>query len=189
MPNLYKQLIKDHINLCHILDLLDSEVNQCDLEGWAKPNYPLILDSLDYIKTYSESFHHPLEEAAFDYLLENGFGDGDVVFRIREQHLELEKETACLQERLSVATNYDEEPSAFVIRRFKDYIQFQREHILIENRHIFPVLEKLNKTQWGDISTQVARLRDPLFDSHSRRAFVELFKHIEKDNHNFLDSV
>ena len=188
MLDLYKQLITDHVNLSHILDLLDSEVMQCDIEDWANPNYPLILDSLDYIKNYSEIFHHPLEEAAFDYLIENGLGDVSVIFGIREQHLDLEKETAALQEKLSVATNYCEKPNAFDIRRFRDYVGFQREHIQTENKHIFPVLETLSKLQWLDIGTQVALLRDPIFDSPTRREFVELFKHIDKDNLSFVEN-
>lgn len=63
MKQLLERLLQDHKHMTQVHACLKSEMAAfVDLERW--PDLPLLLDAMDYLRTYSDGFHHPLEDAS-----------------------------------------------------------------------------------------------------------------------------
>lgn len=177
MPALYRQLVQDHVNLSRVLEVLTLAVEGYDADDWYHPNMPLILDALEYIRTYPEVFHHPLEERSFDYLLQNKLADPAVIKEIRAQHNELEEATERLQQQFDAIANDCVVPTEELKENFSEYLTLQMNHLQTENEKIFPVLEKIDDRQWWDIASCMVLRQDPIFgDDSGREHFNTLAK-------------
>lgn len=162
MAELYKQLIEDHQNLAKVLHCLEQAVNAYD-DDTQETKLPLILDALEYIQAYPETFHHPLEEKAFDYLQLHGLGDGKAIQEIRDQHATLEKQTQQLCQQFNAIANDCIVPLKGLKQQFQQFVEAQKHHLLTENSKIFPTLVDLPESAWWDIASTMILQQDPLF--------------------------
>lgn len=179
MVDLYQQLVKDHIVLSRVLETLDNAVSHYDEEDSIYPSLPLILDALTYIQSYPEVFHHPLEELAFTYLQQHNLGDQQVITEIRQQHRELEQETAYLSQQFNAIVNDCVVPLDTLKPRFDAFIKAQMHHLHTENQKIFPTLKALPESAWWDIASGIAIHQDPLFNEEpTRQSFNSLAEYI-----------
>ena len=170
MSKIYLQLIEDHVHLTQLIETLRCEVAGYDQEDWYQPNLPLILETLNYIRVYPEVFHHPLEEHVFDYLVEHGLVDREVVAAIVSQHDEMEEATEQLQEQFNELA--DSIPASIdALRESLDhYLDLQLLHLATENEKIFPTIATLGDGAWGEISHRLAIHHTPLFSDHQDKA-------------------
>lgn len=182
MSSFFEQLVADHSNLQRILELLRHEIHGRSHCSELDAELPLILDVLDYIKAYPETFHHPLEEAAFDLLTAKSLIDPSVLKPIRDQHLQLEQFTDRLHLRFLQLANGLEEDTT-LIDDLSLFIDLQEEHIESENRHIMPALQhKISEGDWWDIASVLTLNKDPLFDQKLRNQFKVLARRIFHDS-------
>ncbi len=181
---LFKQLQTDHINLRLVIDIL------CDtFYSWRSENDPehspgtisLMCQAVDYIQAYPEHYHHPLEEAAFNFCEANNLGPHHIIQQLRQQHKLLEQETPRIRTILDWITRQiplTESDETL----FNRYIAMQKHHIDIENRYIFPTLARLEAGDWWNIASCMALQQDPLFSAgpESQRQFDLLLNSIRQ---------
>ena len=178
MAELYQQLVEDHINISRVLNAFDKALRGYD-ENSQGSQLPLILDTLDYIQAYPETFHHPLEDKAFAYLETHCLGDADIIDEIKQQHQSLEAMTVSLTEQFHAIANDCVVPFAPLREECSHFLTAQRHHLQTENKHIFPVLAELGNEAWWDIASRLILNQDPLFrDDADRQQFRELAKDI-----------
>jgi hemerythrin-like domain-containing protein len=185
MSDLYRQLVQDHITLTKVLNALDRSISCYAEDEEREPNLPLVLDTLEYIQVYPEKFHHPLEEHAFNYLLNHHLGDKTIIQEIQIQHKHLETETARLCQQFNAIANDHVISMDALHRDISHYINAQRHHLTTENENIFPTLAKLNEQAWWDIASGLIIHGDPLFsDDPERQSFAALATAVIQEQHD-----
>ncbi|MFT5887324.1 MAG: hemerythrin-like domain-containing protein [Zhongshania sp.] len=163
MATLIQRLLDDHRNLIHLLQFLRKEIAQYD-DPTIDTDLHSVLSALDYISTYTETFHHPLENAAFNRMELLGIGERTVITRIREQHEELERDTIELKRLLGMVFDDHIVPVVHIKRALNNYLDSQFQHIEIEERDIFPAMKQaLSNEDWEQIVKEVNDRVDPLF--------------------------
>lgn len=174
MATPYQQLVQDHRNLLRLLRFLRDEIGHYD-DIMRETNVSQVLEALDYMNNYPQAFHHPLEEAAFDFMEEQGIGDTAVVKKIRLQHEELERETAELWQLFNMIYEDHIVPADRIREALNRYLDLQFEHIETEDNEIFPTFEKdLTAEDWKTIAAKVEKKDDPLFHVPHVESYGEL---------------
>lgn len=182
MTKLYQQLREDHKNLVKVLDVLEREIALYDTReesGTEKPDITLILDIMDYVQHYPERFHHPLEEAAFDYLNEHQLGNAEAIAGIRSEHKVLEIGSS------KVRTLIDSinlgEPVALdkLHEALANFHQEQLDHLRREERTVFKDIHDLDDAASDEILARIELKQDPLFAEAATQQFEELIKYID----------
>lgn len=183
MNALYQQLMEDHGNLSRVLSVLEQEVarygnkDKCDD---CRPDLPLIDDILDYVHYYPEAFHHPLEEAAFDYLSKHKALDDAVIKPIRKEHEQLEAATAHIRELINAIEMGQAVPMDKLQQSLNDYLDLQLHHIQHEEGEAFEAIKALDDKAAEKIMGNVKHKVDPLFAESSQQQFSELLQYIRQ---------
>jgi len=163
MVNPFRQLQDDHKNLARVLRLLRREVGKYD-DPDDETDLNLLLEGIDHLNDYPHHYHHPLEEAAFAYMLEHKLGDAEVIEYIQGQHKELEGKTRELKALFELVASDQVVPVSQVKEVVDSYLDPQFAHLNTEARDIFPVMEEcLDQSAWEVITRDVEEHIDPLF--------------------------
>lgn len=173
-----QRLLDDHRNLLRLLRFLREEIGHYD-DPEIDTDLHQVLDALDYISSYPETCHHPMEEAAFDRMEQRGIGEHEVIQRIRAQHKELERATAELKRLLELVFNDHPVPIKRIKEALHDYLDGQFRHIEAEEQEIFPVMAReLNDEDWRYVAAAVEARRDPLFNGTLTEPYAELSRRL-----------
>lgn len=181
------KLRKEHVNFKKLLDLLDGQLDL--LHKGEDPDYQLMTDIMYYMTEYSDTAHHPKEEAIFSVLLER---DSTPIVRehvaeITSQHNIIGESGACFHETLEGIINGEPE-----IMRLQDleepgrvYVSTLRAHMDKEDRNLFVRAEQLlSEDDWKKIGIKTQHHKsDPLFGTHIEERFSSLCNQLgQKDN-------
>ena len=150
------QLYADHYNLLRLLKLLDDEVAcyQDDLGNHARLD--VILSIFDYVQTYPEKWHHPIENAAFELLLVKQVPHSDQIWSLKSEHKKLEKLTREANQLFNNVANDIIVSADELVKTTREFIHRQREHIAIENKLIYPLLEKyISDQEWEEMADSI----------------------------------
>ena len=180
MSQVIAALERDHANIARLLEILESEI--LAIEVGKTPDYPLMQDIMRYMAQHSDRFHHPKEDLIFAQLLKREPGARDDVEDLLEEHISIGlvgQEFAGLLRASgvdSVAVRKQIGTSGF------DYIRALREHMLREERKLFPLaMAVLTKKQWQIIDEAVNAIDDPLFDEMTADDYQRLYRLITDD--------
>lgn len=185
MNNPHRQLLKDHEHLVTLLRLLRAEVQKYD-DSEEETDVNVVVEALDYLNDYPNSYHHPLEEASFDYLIQNNLAYSEVIQKIRSQHQRLEEETAELFRMFQLVSRDQIVPVSRIKDALNRYLDLQFEHIDTEEKEIFPVMEKsLGPDDWKEINSRIRYYRDPLFNGPAP-SYPELKQKLDADSSSGL---
>lgn len=180
MNDLLKRLIQDHKNMSQVHHVLKQEMG---LFGHTerRPDVVLLLDVMDYLRTYSDGFHHPLEDRVYSemrlHITEPSLVE--VLDHIELQHAWLQVLSRRLEGHLEAIAHGEVTPLARLMNDYQSYINMAEEHIVCENEHLLPAIEHYLK---GDalqrILQEVSKTSDPLLGEGSRALFERLFNDI-----------
>lgn len=183
MAKLYDQLMEDHANLARVLKVLEEEIARYGSEERCEdcqPDLPLIGEILEYMHYYPESFHHPLEEAAFNYLIENGICTAQDTATITEQHHKLSEAEEQLREMVNAIDTGTPVPLERLRSHLRDYLDLLSEHIRNEEHDVFPHIRELDEEAERRIRQQVKTRMDPFSSENSEKQFNELLRYIDR---------
>lgn len=170
----YEQLVDDHKNLRKLLRFLREEIAHYD-DVNVETDLARVREALDYLSSYPQSYHHPLEEAAFDILEQRNVGDASIIEKIRGQHTVLQSATAELFHIFDLIHGDHVVPVDKVKTALDQYLDLQFYHLEFEDKEIFPLFEQvLSSDDWERITSEVAPTRDPLFHPSSIETYREL---------------
>ena len=180
MSQVIAALERDHANIAKLLEILESEI--LAIEVGKTPDYPLMQDIMRYMAQHSDRFHHPKEDLIFAQLLKRAPGVRADVEDLIEEHVSIGlagQEFAGLLRASgvdSVAVREQLGTSGF------DYIRALREHMLREERKVFPsAMAVLTKKDWQVIDEAVSSIDDPLFDEMTADDYQRLYQLIIDD--------
>lgn len=190
MHSVHKQLVDDHIHISRLLRFLSTQVGYAELKANWDDQLSLVLDSLDYIQSYPEKWHHPVEDIVFARLREKGACDPKLLQDIADEHAKLERGTRELQQLFEAVANDYVISGDRLAESLRQFIDAQSAHLARENDRVYPLLEEhLTSDDWDDIANQVELITDPLFGQAVQEDYQYLFRHLLSDTRNNANSV
>ena len=175
MSHVIAALERDHANITKLLELLESEI--LAIEVGKTPDYPLMQDIMRYMAQHFDRFHHPKEDLLFAQLLKRDPGVRADVEDLIEEHIAIglagQEFTGLLRKSGVDSVNVREQigTSGF------DYIRALREHMLREERKLFPLaMAVLTEKEWQVIDAAVKAIDDPLFDEMTDDDYQRLYR-------------
>lgn len=181
MSSLINRISTDHEHLLRLLECLDFEVSGYREDSQHTPKLSIILDALDYLHNYPDSFHHPLESRLLSRLRPRL---SDAEARSIFEQIEVEhEEIGILTTRLiNTFKNIEQDQVVPVNQLLSDcqrYSELQRQHIRKENRVMLPAMkEYLEESDYELVEEALKENPDPLFGSHVWESYEALYQHI-----------
>lgn len=167
----------DHVYFGRLLDLLERQVDV--FHGGERPNYELMLDIIDYLRHFSDQFHHPREDAAFACLAKRFPGMELELARLSQEHRVIAKAGEQLLEYLNEAVAGALVSRAEVEAVAATYLVYYRNHIEREEKEILPrAARSLTPQDWEAVLSAAPAGRDPLFGPVPELRYRELRRQI-----------
>ena len=168
----------EHRNIEKLLLVLEQELRVFD--RGERPDYEVIRGVIAYFQVYPNAYHHPQEDLVFNKLKARDptaaakIGDLAAEHRKGAEHLRRVAQTiesVCMDQEILRHTVDD------IIR---DFIVYERRHIAMEERDLFPAAaEALQPQDWQEIASwRSAGQKDPLFSAATEERFDAVRRHI-----------
>ena len=161
MTEIIEILCREHRNMEKLLRVLERELGI--FERGDRPDYDVLLGTIDYFKDYPDSCHHPKEDLIFQKLKVRdpdkvaSFGDLEAEHREGARRL---SDVATVVHRVLNDEDLVRHAVSEIVRNF---IERERQHMAKEERIVFPAaLDVLQSADWADIALRMADRYDPL---------------------------
>ena len=176
MHALLMTLRQDHANFLRLLQCVQREID-CLEQGVENHtfNVTLILEVLEYIHTYPQQWHHPLEDALVAKLKEKGVEQVRDVQWLMDEHQMLENQTKIALKVYQHIASDSVVPRERVIEETRGFVHGQLAHIHRENARLYPLLMRcLTDQDWDDVAESLPKREDGLFGSLQRAQYQNL---------------
>ncbi len=175
--NILEQLKMDHENVATLLDILDDQI-ECVRKG-ENADYDLMRDIMHYMTTYPDGFHHPMEDAVIEKLIERDPSNRDMALGVVKEHTDLARKSKAFLDTLVKVVDGEIVLRKDIVARGVDYIQFLRSHMRREEERLFPRAEAvLSEKDWKQISETIELRRDPVFGEIVDAQFRSIYQFI-----------
>jgi branched-chain amino acid transport system ATP-binding protein len=153
----------EHQNLIAVLYSLEMLIEE--IENSKQPDFAVFHGLLTYIDRFLDRYHHPKEnDYLFPRVMARAPDTTDLVKKLGRQHKQGEQLFVVMLKALSAYEfSGDSEFPGFREAVLK-YTQFEREHVLIEERDLLPrAREALEASDWEEIDAAFGENQDPMF--------------------------
>lgn len=175
------RLNHDHKHIAILLKIL--KVKQRRLAQGEMVNFNLIRDVVEYMQSYAEHSHHPLEDIIYSYYLtKTAQTSGEDT--LAAQHKSLVDASASLMASLNLILSDVVVSKEQLILDLKAYVTQQQDHMSYEETVIFPQWDKaIGPDDWREIQAlcTLKLINDPLFSDDDNVVFEELREYITND--------
>jgi len=179
MNDVIQSLLSEHDHMRKMLTSFDEQL--AIFENAEQPDYDVLSDSLAYCKDYLDVWHHPREDRLLDLLQERDASKARPLQELDGQHRELAANTSRVvrvfkdvAERGAVHLRED------LVRSGRELSGAYRHHILWEEAHFFPVIEKaLEAADWEVARHEMAQAAQAIDPVSVRHRYPALFGAIE----------
>jgi hemerythrin-like domain-containing protein len=179
MHSLFQKLHREHANLTHLLDILESELN--DFHAGRESNFDLKIELLEYIESHAEQYHHPLEDELFELAKNACQISPATLARVSEQHRKLTGLARQFRESLEGIIQGDIVLREEVEIEGRQFIAAQREHLNLEERELFPALEAcLSPEELDRVAASRRNVADPLLGRNDPNRFRNLYRYLAR---------
>ena len=176
MNRIMTELHQDHIHLSRLLSMLDRHVRVLLNDG--DPDLTMMIDVVEYIRSYSDLFHHPKEDKVYEVFKKRTKEGDEIVDDLLDDHQHIPELTIEFQQMLNGAID----GSLIVSRddlceKIIHFLQVQRAHLNTEEQELFPLINKtLQKSDWEELDASVQKRSDPLFGTKVESSYEGLYK-------------
>jgi len=177
MHKLLERLHRDHGNLTRVLDLLTLQLDH--FFAGEESNFDLKIEMLEYLESYADQSHHPLEDRIFTQWLARAPEKSELVERLRDQHKNLHRLTHTFRQSLENIMSGAVMSRQELDTQGREFVALQRQHLDLEETEAFAVInEVLTEDDWQEISADQPSKEDPLFALTDVTRFQLLFKYL-----------
>jgi len=171
------RLNNDHKNIVSLLNILEVKYEKLEIDETV--NYSLIRDIVEYMKTYSENSHDPLEDIIDSYYTAT-YPAEDNCKELAREHQKLIDLTSSLMMNLNLILSDTVVSRESLAMDLKLYVAEQKRHMLYENSTVFPIWSKMTEMDWQYIKKLCLfnLTDDPLFNGNDNHLFEELREYI-----------
>ena len=170
-------LRQEHRNIEKLLLVLERE-----LEVFARgerPDYEVVQAAIAYFQVYPDTYHHPQENLVFEKLkVRDSAAAANIGDLVAEHRIGSERLHRVAQAIESVLADRE------LLRQtvndiIRDFIEHERRHIAMEDRHFFPAAVKaLQPQDWAEIASSLTDQKDPIFSEVVEDRFDVVRSHI-----------
>jgi hemerythrin-like domain-containing protein len=165
-----ERLSREHRNIEMLLAVLERELEIFDRGG--RPDYEVIRAIISYFEVYPEVYHHPQEDLVFAKLK---LRDPAAAAKVGDLALEHQKGAERLHRVAQVVDSVLADREILrqnVDKIVRDFIEYERRHIMMEDRDFFPAaLKALEPQDWTEIASILTNHEDPLFSEAAEEMF------------------
>jgi len=177
MHRILAELHQDHVNLSRLLNVLERELYVFRRQG--TPDYPLMLDVVDYVENYPDLIHHPREDIIFKVYLERGRKGEETLLRLMDEHQVLVRLSRDMRNLLEQLVQGSIIPRRMLEDAVADYLIRQRGHLDAEEGDVFALLNRALKAEdWERIAQSIPSAADPLFGEQVNQRYRAIFRQI-----------
>jgi hemerythrin-like domain-containing protein len=160
MHYILERLESDHRRMLSMLYLADKEITKMVSGKQGKVDTDKMLDILDYIQVFPESWHHPVESAVLTPYanrvnnsdeLDNKEAQQAVIDKLTAQHRQLDTLSKQLTELFSDLCVSKSQPAVALQRLFKHYHHTEIQHISTERKVFEDINQMFNDEDWQHI--------------------------------------
>lgn len=155
-------LADEHQSLAAILHAVRFMLKEIGA-GRLAPDVKLLRAMVDYLEAYPEQRHHPREDRLLFARLQARTDEGkELLERLFHQHAGTAERIRLLDTALAA---FERDPSEVsgLAAAFDTYAEFYRNHMLLEEREILPLLRKhFTAADWAEIDAELAAEGDSL---------------------------
>ncbi|WP_398314194.1 hemerythrin domain-containing protein [Zoogloea sp.] len=151
-------LADEHQSLAAILHAVRFMLKEIGA-GRLKPDIKLLRGMVDYLEAYPEQQHHPKEDRLLFGRLAARTDEGrELLDKLFRQHAGTAERIALLEKALDA---FEKNPAdvAGLSAAFDTYAEFYRNHMILEEREILPLLRKhFTPDDWAEIDAELAAM-------------------------------
>jgi hemerythrin-like domain-containing protein len=179
MHRLLERLHRDHQNLEKVLTLLSTQLDH--FFAGRESNFDLKIELLEYLETYADQGHHPLENLIFDTARKRLGEDSEIFDRLQHQHDGLVQLTRTFRNSLENILQGGVMPRDELEVQGREYVALQRQHLKLEEQEAFPLLdEAMTGDDWEHVLANMPRHDDPVFEAPDKVRFQTLFEYLSE---------
>jgi hemerythrin-like domain-containing protein len=167
----------EHLYFRRLLGVLRHELDS--FHRAERPNYELMLDIVAYLRDFSDSLHHPREDAAFKILGERCPDLKPVLARLEQEHRVIARAGEKLRQHLDASLG-----DALILRAEVEiaaatYLVYYGNHIAKEEELVLPrAAQELSAEDWAAVEAAAPAQADPLFGERPEARYGELRRQI-----------
>jgi hemerythrin-like domain-containing protein len=178
MSFILRRLRQDHANLQRLLVMLERQM--AVLDRTERPDWDIVEGVVEYLLTYPDLRHHPLEDQILRRLQAKDPSAAEPFLGLYAEH----REQSEALRRIAAATRQVLQDASMArqgyIGLLGSFVAALRDHIRKEEESFFPAAEQiLDATDWTEVDRQVADLIDPLSGDQVERRFAALRRNLE----------
>ena len=181
MTTAIDRIVNDHQHMARLLDYLDYQMSGYREGSERRPQLKVIIDALDYLHHYPDTFHHPLESRLIARLKPRlASREQRVKLELIEaQHQQMMPMTARLLAGFNAVATGQVMPINLLLANYTFYSDLQREHMALENQFLIPALESmLLPEDLVQADDDLKQIPDPLFGPHLWLNYKRLYQHV-----------
>ena len=183
MNKMLKMLNQEHINICRLMDVLDSQTRLLEENGRA--NLQLITDIIEYISNYPDLYHHPREDLIFELLRHKDKEIIPIIDHLLDEHKMLTVTAINLAERLGHLHANEKKHIQVLAELLRKYINLTLSHMDIEESKLFPRAKQvLTDKDLAEIDKGFVYKDDPLFGKVIYKQYQHIYDSIINQSHH-----
>lgn len=170
----------EHEYFRRLLALLQEQVDVLHAEG--TPQYELMLDIIEYLREYSDRYHHPREDEVFRRLAQRNPARRADVARLHQEHRVLGRAGENLRVLLQQAVADAMVSRAEIEVAAATYLVYYGNHIAREEEEILGAAgRELTQEDWAAAKAAAPAGKDPLFGDEPGERFRDLRLRIARE--------
>ncbi|CAM3507983.1 hemerythrin domain-containing protein [Shewanella pealeana] len=173
------RLMHDHKHIAILLKVLKAKYTK--LAAGEAINYNVVRDIVEYMQSYAEHSHHPLEEVISEFYW-NKLGRSHINEKLTSEHFKLGEASTSLMATLNLILNDIVVSKEQLVADLESYVRMQQSHMEYEESTVFPKWDEvITDEDWQKVAALCdARLiDDPLFSDSDKVLFEELREYLE----------
>lgn len=179
MHTLLERLGRDHKNLERILELLTLQLDH--FFAGRESDFDLKVELLEYLETYADLGHHPLENLIYDTGKKRVGDKLELLERLQSQHDSLTMLTRKFRQSLESVLQGGVMSREELETEGREFIALQRQHLDLEEHEVFPLLDRvLTEEDWASIEQNIPPHDDPVFEAPDKIRFQTLLSYLER---------
>lgn len=171
-------LYSEHAYIESLLDTLEKEAKR--LAPGKVPDYPLLLEMIDYLTHYPGQYHHPREDLLFAQLLARDKKFKKQLDRLLREHETLHAYNDKLFGTLSAIVRGEPADRPDLLQTLKSYLRGYHSHIKFESREIFPHAKgTLSRADLKKLDAKTRFIDDPIFGGRVQKQYRRLGRNLQ----------
>ena len=164
---------QEHDYFQHLLRLLQAQLDEFHSGG--EPDYPLMLDILSYLRDYSDQYHHPREDVAFERLARYCPEVELVLRRLQQEHRVIAHAGTLLATHLAAVLQGAVVEREAIEAAAATYLVYYQNHIKTEDNEVLSrAAQHLTDEDWDAVRSAIPFVPDPVFGDNPQERFRAL---------------